>query len=265
MSTTYISGPYLRQYPTILNELKRLHIVSDVRYVELTTKTASEMGYTSQVDEQVIDTTSPDFVKNFKGIHYVNPQQAAAILHTGERVPLAINEYIHYYSEPISETELSREETEEIDAKVGRIHSQFTAIENEMTELLERVKELEHQVEPQMDERLLAIVKAVALDTGLYCDDRWDVNCAFCGVSDEAKYIAPGLPEIKHSDDCKVTFARAILKELGIPVCIYKMEFDISEKHIERYVLATNEAEAMHEYKDYKLQRNIQATLVREL
>ena len=165
----------------------------------------------------------------------------------------------------MSEFELSREETEEIDAKVGRIHSQFIAIENEMTELLERVKELEHQVEPQMDERLLAIVKAVAFDTTTYYDDWGGVNCAFCSASDGAGYIAPGLPEMKHSDDCKVTLARTILKELGTPVCIYKMEFDVLEKHIDRYVLATNEAEAMHEYKDYKLQRNIQATLVREL
>lgn len=54
----------------------------------------------------------------------------------------------------MSEFELSREEAEAIDAKVGHIHSQFTAIENEMTELLERVKELEHQVERRdMDER----------------------------------------------------------------------------------------------------------------
>lgn len=47
----------------------------------------------------------------------------------------------------MSEFELSREETEEIDAKVGRIHSQFRAIEDEMTTLLERVKEMEHQAE----------------------------------------------------------------------------------------------------------------------
>lgn len=265
MPTTYISGPYLRQYPAILNELKRLRILPDVRYVELTTKTASELGYTPQADEEVIDTTSSDFAKNFKGFTYVNPQQVVAVLHTDEKVPLTINEYIHYYSDPISEVELSREETEEIDTKVGRIHSQFTAIENEMTELLERVKELEHQVKPQMDERLLVIVKAVALDTGLYCDDWGDVNCAFCSASDEAKYIAPGLPEIRHSNDCKVTLARTILKELGAPVCIYKVEFDVPEKHIDHYVLATNEAEAMQEYKDYKLQRNMQVTLMREL
>jgi hypothetical protein len=100
MPTTYISGPYLRQYPAILNELKRLRILPDVRCVEFTTKTASEMGYTPQADEEVIDTTSPDFVEHFKGFTYVNPQQAVAVLHTDEKVPLTINEYIHYYSEP---------------------------------------------------------------------------------------------------------------------------------------------------------------------
>jgi archaellum component FlaC len=51
----------------------------------------------------------------------------------------------------MSEFELSREETEEIDAKVGRIHSQFRAIEDEMTTLLERVKEMEHQVKAYHD------------------------------------------------------------------------------------------------------------------
>jgi len=96
MPTIQISGPYLRQYPVILDELKRLHIVSDVRYVELTTKTASDLGCTPDVNEQVIDTTSPDFVEHFKGFTYVNPQQAVAVLHTDEHVPLTINEYIHY-------------------------------------------------------------------------------------------------------------------------------------------------------------------------
>jgi hypothetical protein len=104
MSTIQISGPYLRQYPAILNELKRLHILLDVRYVELTTKTASELGYTPQADEEVIDTTSPDFAEHFKGFTYVNPQQAVAVLHTDEKVPLTINEYIHYYSEPTLHT-----------------------------------------------------------------------------------------------------------------------------------------------------------------
>ena len=45
------------------------------------------------------------------------------------------------------EVGLSREETEEIDARVGRIHKQFRAIEEEMTALLEHVKGLEHRIE----------------------------------------------------------------------------------------------------------------------
>lgn len=38
MPTMQISGPYLREYPYIFKELKRLHIWRDVRYVEIVTK-----------------------------------------------------------------------------------------------------------------------------------------------------------------------------------------------------------------------------------
>lgn len=114
-----------------------------------------------------------------------------------------------------------------------------------------------------MDERLLSIVKAVALDTTAYCDDWGNVNCVFCSASSPERSIAPDLPEItKHDDGCKVTLARIILKELGTPVCIYKVEFEMYGKHIERSMLATSEQEVIQEY---KLQHNVRVTFMREV
>lgn len=121
-----------------------------------------------------------------------------------------------------------------------------------------------------MDERTLAIVKAVALDAATYCDDWADINCAFCSAS-EGEYFAPGLPKINHAASCEVTLARQILKDMGTPVNIYKVEFEYLQKNGKKwrakdiYKFATTEEEAIHGKTGYEDVRNVCATLIREL
>lgn len=72
MPTTHISGPYLREYPTIIRELKRLHIsLHDVRCVEIIT---GEIVFRDSQREPF-------------GSMQFNPQ-ATVILHSGESVEL---------------------------------------------------------------------------------------------------------------------------------------------------------------------------------
>lgn len=73
MPTMQISGPYLREYPYIFKELKRLHIWHNTRYVEIATK------------ETVF--------KNSKGEAIGSMQydpQATVVLHSGEQVQLTL-------------------------------------------------------------------------------------------------------------------------------------------------------------------------------
>lgn len=73
MPTMQISGPYLREYPYIFKELKRLHIWHNTRYVEIVTK------------ETVF--------KNSKGEAIGSMQydpQATVVLHSGEQVQLTL-------------------------------------------------------------------------------------------------------------------------------------------------------------------------------
>jgi hypothetical protein len=73
MPTIQISGPYLRQYPYIFKELKRLRIWHDTRYVEIVTK---ELTFRNSKHEP------------FGSMQY--DPCVTAVLHSGEQVEIAL-------------------------------------------------------------------------------------------------------------------------------------------------------------------------------
>lgn len=121
------------------------------------------------------------------------------------------------------------------------------------------------------DTRLLSIVKAVAL--GPVNEDDFEPSCIFCHAQDESMISPTDIARIRHVPDCPVTLARAILKEQGTPVCVYRVDFeknDFPNKKpaiwipIYRSVIAHTPEDAVKEC-TWQHYRNAHATDVREL
>lgn len=116
-----------------------------------------------------------------------------------------------------------------------------------------------------MDERILAILKTLAYgETG--SNDIGDSLCLYCNYNP----YAPSDDESGlHEPTCPVRVARAVLKEQGTPLLLYRIDYeqrvtfstDWHATSVKR--LAFNEQEALQGYGDW--QRNAKATLIREV
>lgn len=76
-----------------------------------------------------------------------------------------------------------------------------------------------------MDERILTILKEVAQEhTQDY--DGMNTECVFPSCTGEYDYITNQCDQISHSAECPTTLARAVLRELGSPLRLYKITYD---------------------------------------
>jgi hypothetical protein len=72
-----------------------------------------------------------------------------------------------------------------------------------------------------VDGRTLTIIKAMAL--GPICYDDCSSMCVHCGSDEDDKTLE--FLSIRHEPGCPVLLARAILKELGTPMHIYRVTY----------------------------------------
>jgi hypothetical protein len=119
-----------------------------------------------------------------------------------------------------------------------------------------------------MDERLLSIVKAMAL--GPICSDDWSSVCLHCDSDEDDRTLE--FLSIRHKPGCPVLLARAIMKEQGTPVNIYKVTFQLLGKATSKrqywrtannYTIAFTLEDAIKEY-THESHHNVQAEFVRE-
>ena len=73
-----------------------------------------------------------------------------------------------------------------------------------------------------MDERILTILKEVA--RGETCCDDMASSCLYC--SGDENYSSERIEDINHKPECPIMLARAILREMGTPLCLYKVTHD---------------------------------------
>src|SRR6266568_2998412 len=124
-----------------------------------------------------------------------------------------------------------------------------------------------------MDERAIIIFKAISY-VELCSGDSGDVWCDFCSCDDTYNPYSLGI----HDADCPVTLARILLSELGIPLLLYRVEyeypsfFDDWRPHT-NYRLAFSEQEIRELYQEnmeperkhyHPKRRNIQVTMIGE-
>lgn len=73
-----------------------------------------------------------------------------------------------------------------------------------------------------MDERILTILKEVA--RGETCCYDMGSECLYC--SGDENYASDRIESIHHKPDCPILLARALLREMGMPLCLYKVTYD---------------------------------------
>lgn len=127
-----------------------------------------------------------------------------------------------------------------------------------------------------MDERILAILKTLAYGE-IGSNDMGDSVCLYCDFN---LYAESDDEQGLHEPDCPVRVARALLKEQGTPICLYRIDYeqrnawigtDWYTTHVQRLGFSAQEVlkpyadspnpEELHNYKI----RNAQATLIREV
>jgi len=73
-----------------------------------------------------------------------------------------------------------------------------------------------------MDERIVTILKEVA--RGETCCYDMGCECLYC-PGDE-NFSPDRIESINHTPQCPILLARAILREQGTPLCLYKVTYD---------------------------------------
>jgi hypothetical protein len=126
-----------------------------------------------------------------------------------------------------------------------------------------------------MDERILAILKEVAY--GELCSDDGSSYCIYgnCSAWDSSANYGNAV----HDAECIVTVARQLLKEQGIPLLVYQIDWECFDGRIAEwvpassssYMLAFSEEEVRSVWKEHTdrtvkgvLRRNIVVTLLGE-
>jgi hypothetical protein len=125
-----------------------------------------------------------------------------------------------------------------------------------------------------MDERILAILKEVAY--GALCSDDGSSYCIYgnCSAWDTSMKYGNGI----HDAECIVTIARQLLKEQGIPLLVYQIDWECFDGRLSKwvpastsYTLAFSEEEVRTVWKEQTdrtvkgvLRRNVVITLLGE-
>ncbi len=125
-----------------------------------------------------------------------------------------------------------------------------------------------------MDERILTIVKAMAM--GYLAEDDQGWTCLHCNIAATSQELRKDIEvgeEIQHKPDCPVMLARQWLRDNGTPMNIYCMTGSHCHmitrqgpqwQKFVTYTLATSEQEVLNNWTS-EYMRNLQATFVREL
>lgn len=128
-----------------------------------------------------------------------------------------------------------------------------------------------------MDERIIAILKTVALE--VINDDDGSIYCAFdCGGDRTYSDSANKFNTINHKPTCETVIARNILSEQGIPLYKYAITSEVQDTMSKRsdnwhpiteYGKAFSEQEARDKYltpmMQWKFRRNLKIECVGEL
>jgi len=127
-----------------------------------------------------------------------------------------------------------------------------------------------------MDERLITILKAVAYGETV-SDEDGDSLCLYCGFN---SHLDSNGENGLHEPACPVWLARAILKEQGMPLSLYRIEYEqrtafniFGWYKTTDARLAFSEREALRGYEDSpdpddmrnSKRRNAKVTLIREM
>ena|SRR5579884_3289786 len=114
-----------------------------------------------------------------------------------------------------------------------------------------------------LDPRMLTVLKAVA--RGSFCyDEGGALECHYCSPQDEEE----------HESLCPVVLARAVLKEMDMPLCVYRViwEHELAGKWQEQQteVIAFSPEEAMEYVREQRprvraTMRNEASVLLREV
>lgn len=121
-----------------------------------------------------------------------------------------------------------------------------------------------------MDERIVAVIKATA--KAPTCEIMGETCCCYCDSSEHLDTNYHGLSEIKHEPGCKVLLARALCIEWGMPLGMYYVSYEWHPDNERRrtphwrgvsvYTTAFSEDDALSQYRDRRVVRNMRATYV---
>ncbi len=84
-----------------------------------------------------------------------------------------------------------------------------------------------------MDERILAILKAVARGESI-CYDA-SCECLYCPGNEN--YSNERIDSINHKPECPILLARAILRETGAPLKFYRVTYDRIQRNSPPYTI----------------------------